>query len=159
MSHKIDPRLATEFLAQRRLAVVGASDAPNSFGGTIYGELKDHDHDVVAVNPNAETVHGDPCYPSLDAVPGDLDGVIVMVHRDRAADVVRACAAKGVPRVWLFKGAGVGAVSDEAVELCHQHGMTVVPGACPLMFLEPMAWIHRVHRGMRRMNRSLARTA
>jgi uncharacterized protein len=158
--HVIDPRVPQEFLAQRRIAVVGASDAKDSFGGTIYQELRDHGHDPVAVNPSADTVRGDPCYPDLASVPGDLDGVIVMVHRDRAADVVRDCVAKGVPRVWLFKGVGgAGAVSEEAVELCREHGIAVVPGACPLMFLEPVAWFHRVHRRMRRMNRSLARAS
>jgi uncharacterized protein len=152
----IDPTVAQEFLAQRRLAVVGASDDPKSFGRTVYCALRDHDHDVVAVNPNCETVAGDPCYADLASVPGDIDGVVVMVHRDRAADVVRAAADRGIARVWLFKGlGGPGAVSDDALETCAVHGMEVVAGACPLMFLEPVGWFHRVHRAARRMNGSL----
>src|SRR5436190_7108754 len=115
----IDARLAQKFLAQRRLAVVGASDRPQSFGRTVYCALRDHGHEVVAVNPTCETVAGDRCYADLGSVPGDIDGVVVMVHRDRAADVVRAAAARGVTRVWLFKGlGGPGAVSDDALESC-----------------------------------------
>ncbi len=144
------------FLSHHRYAVVGASDAKDNFGRTIYRELRAHGYEPVAVNPNAETVEEDPCYPDLASVPGDLDGVIVMVHRDRSADVVRQCAALGVPRVWLFQGAGgASAVSDEAVQLCHEHGIDVVAGACPLMFLEPVAWFHRIHRGVRHLKGSL----
>jgi predicted CoA-binding protein len=153
----IDPAMATAFLAHHRLAVVGASDDRRKFGNTVYRELKAHGHDVVAVNPSTREVEGDLCYADLAAVPGDIDGVVVMVHRDRAAAVVDACIARGVRRVWLFKGVGgPGAVSEEAVALCRRHGIEVVEGACPLMFLEPVSWFHRAHRTLRRMNGSLA---
>lgn len=41
------------------------------------------------------------------------------------------------------------------------HGIDVVAGAgaCPLMFLEPVRGAHRVHRALRRANRSLARAS
>jgi predicted CoA-binding protein len=152
----IDPTVAEDFLEQRRLAVVGASDDPKNFGRTVYCALRDHGCEVVAVNPNAETVAGDRCYPDLAKVPGDVDGVVVMVSRDRAADVVRAAAARGITRVWLFRGLGSpGAVSEDALEACAVHGVEVVAGACPLMFLGPVGWFHRVHRAARRMNGSL----
>ena len=48
--------------------------------------LKAHGHEVVAVNPNATQVDGDPSYPDLASVPGALGGVLVMV---KAADAVR----------------------------------------------------------------------
>lgn len=156
----LDPALAQEFLAHRRYAVVGASDDSNSFGRTICKELRAHGYEAVAVNPHASTVLDEPCYPDLASVPGELDGAIVMVHHERSADVVRACAAAGVPRVWLFKGVGgAGAVSDEAVALCQAHGIPVVAGACPLMFLEPVGLVHKIHRGLRHLNGSLARPA
>ena len=49
----IDPEMAREFLAQRRLAVVGASDDPKNFGKSVYKALKEHGCSVAAVNPNA----------------------------------------------------------------------------------------------------------
>ena len=154
----IDPAQVQDFLAGARIAVVGASDDPKSFARTICHELRKHGYDPVAVNPNASIVDGNPCYPDLASVPGELDGVVVMVHRDRAAGVIEACVARGVRRVWLFKGiGGGGAVSDRAVELCRAHGISVIAGACPLMFLEPVAGVHRLHRAVRRLNRSLAR--
>jgi hypothetical protein len=146
-----DQAMIREFLAGRRLAVVGASADPKSFGGTIWRELRKRGYDAVAVNPSCEGIDGEPCYRDLASVPGDLDGVIVMVHRDRAAAVVRESAARGVARVWLFKGlGGAGAVSDDAVAAARARGVDVVAGACPMMFLEPVGWFHRVHRALHR---------
>jgi predicted CoA-binding protein len=140
-----------EFLAQRRIAVVGVSDVKGSFAKTVYRELRAHGYEVVAVNPGATKVDGDRCFPDLMSVPGDIDGAIVMVNRDVSASIVRDCVARGIRRVWLFKGVGgPGAVSDEAVRIARDNGMTLVEGACPLMFLETPAWIHRFHRFVRR---------
>ncbi len=142
---------AQEFLSHHRLVVVGASDDPKNFGRTIHRELCSRGYDAVAVNPNATMVNGRACMPDLDSVAGDIDGAIIMVGQGRAAEVVRACAARGIRRVWLFKGVGPGALCDEAVDTAHQLGVEVVAGACPLMFLEPVGWFHRMHRSIRCM--------
>ena len=155
----IDPAQATAFLSAGRIAVVGASDEPKNFGRTIVKALDDHGIDAVAVHPRATSVSGKPCYPDLQSVPGTVDGAIVMVPKDRAVGVVRDCMERGIPQVWLFKGAGPGAVSDEAIRLCDAHGISVVGGACPLMFLEPVRGVHKLHRVLRRANGSLAKAS
>ncbi len=156
----IDERAAKEFLALGRLAVVGVSADPRQFGNVVYKALKEHGVDVVPVHPSDLTVAGDTVFPDIGAVPGPVDGVIVMVPGEAAVAVVRACADRGVGHVWLFKGlGGPGAVSDAAVDECERQGISVVPGACPLMFLEPVGLVHRIHRAARRANRSLTRTA
>jgi predicted CoA-binding protein len=155
----IDPKQACDFLdPARRIAVVGASDDARNFGGTVFRELLGRGYDVVAVNPNAATVAGTRCHPDLASVPGGLDGVIVMVHHEPAVGVVKECVDRGVPMVWLFRGVGgAGAVSGEAIALCHDHGVEVIEGACPLMFLSPVKGVHRLHRRLRQLNGSLAK--
>jgi uncharacterized protein len=157
VSRMIDPGQATAFLASGRIAVVGASNDPKNFGRTILVALLEHGIDAVAVHPQATTVAGMACYPDLASVPNDLDGVIVMVPKELAAAVVRDSIQRGIPRVWLFRGSGAGAVSDEAIRLCNDHGIPVIAGACPLMFLEPVRGVHKLHRSLRRVNRSLAK--
>ncbi len=137
------------FLDGQRLAVVGASDDPKSFSTTIIAALDERGYDVVPVNPVRGVVNGRRCFDSVTEVPGVIDGVLIMVPAPRAADVVRDCITRGVRRVWLFRGVGPGSVSEEAVRLCHDADIDVVAGACPLMFLEPAALIHRVHRRLR----------
>ena len=72
----------------------------------IYRALKAHGHEVVAVNPNAAQVDGDPSYPDLASVPGALGGVLVMVKAADAVGIVRECLAMQVDHIWLFKGIG-----------------------------------------------------
>lgn len=144
------------FLAGHRLAVVGASDERGNMGGAILRALWLQGHEVVPVHPTARLAGGHRCVPSIDAVDGPLDGAIVVVPREPAVEVVRACLAAGVPRVWLFQGlGGEGAVSDEAVALCRTAGVPVVAGACPLMFVPPVGAFHRVHRAARRARGTL----
>jgi predicted CoA-binding protein len=157
--HPVDAGAVERFLSGHRIAIVGASNSPKNFGETIYRELRSRGYDVVAVHRTATEIDGAPCVPDLESVEGELDGVIVMVPADQAVAVVRRCIDRGVPRIWLFKGIGSeGAVSEEAIELALEHGVEVVPGACPLMFLEPVGWFHRVHRSARRHNGSLVLT-
>lgn len=152
----VDEAAARRFLAAGRLAVVGASGSKGNFGADVVRALRDHGIDVVTVHPSGAAVEDVPAHTDLAAVPGELAGVVVMVPGAAAADVVRACAARGVPRVWLFRGVGSpGAVSTEALEAAGAAGMDVVPGACPLMFLEPVGWAHRIHRIARRARGTL----
>ena len=108
------------------------------------------------MHPNATSVAGDTAFADLAAVPGGLDGAVVMVSAERAAEVVAACIERGIDKIWLFQGIGAaGAVSDEAIRACEAAGVEVVPGACPLMFLEPVGWFHRLHRSARKLRHGL----
>ena len=140
------------FLAGHRIALVGASDDPKNFSSTVLRELVDHGYDVVPVNPGRTEVAGRPCYAEIGLVPGLLDGAMVMVPPASAALAVRACIDAGVTSVWLFRGtAAEGSATRAAADLCREAGVSFVDGACPLMFLEPTGWFHRVHRTIRRM--------
>jgi hypothetical protein len=46
----------SDFLAQRTLAVVGASRKGSKFGNTAYKELKAKGYKVIPVNPHAEII-------------------------------------------------------------------------------------------------------
>ena len=81
-----------------------------------------------------------------------------MVAGEAAVGVVRACAARGVSHVWLFKGLGGRGADSDAAARVRRHDIAVVAGACPLMFLEPVGLVHRLHRSARRANRSLVRS-
>ncbi len=137
---------AREFLAQRRFAVVGVSRSSGQAANAIYTKLRDAGYQVFAVNPNAEEVEGDRCFPNLAAIDGGVEVVVIATHPDVAPQVVRESAAAGVKRVWMHRSFGTGSVSEEAVTLCHELGLTVIPGACPLMFLSDADLGHRCMR-------------
>lgn len=139
-----------EFLDQKHLAFVGVSQDPKQFANAVYRRLRDGGRLMYPVTRHEETseLEGDRAYHGLAAVPDPVDGVVIMVPRDAEAGVVREALTRGVPRVWLHRGAGQKPVSAEAVTLCREAGVPVVDGACPLMFEEPVGGIHRLHRAM-----------
>ena len=144
------------FLATDVIGVVGVRRDPKQFANGVYRRLRDTGRTLVPVHPEADAIEGDACVPTVDQLPGEARALLVMVNAERSGDVVRRFVDDRIGRgiepgtltVWLHRGAGAGAVSDEAVQACRDAGVPVVDGACPLMFLEPVRGIHRLHRFM-----------
>ena len=126
-----------DFLAQKRIAIAGVSrhNSRHPVGNLIYRRLKKSGHDVFAVNPHMQTFEGDRCYPNLQSIPGGVNGVVIITRPETTEQIVRDCTDAGVRRVWMHQSLGKGSsVSPKAVEYCHQHDMTVIAGACPMMY-------------------------
>jgi predicted CoA-binding protein len=158
MARAISP--ITEFLSCRRLAVVGASRDPRSFSRSVFVEFKRRGYDVVPVNPVASgTLEGVPFVESVQALRPPADAALLMTPPAVTAQVVKDCAAAGIRRVWMHQGIGVGAATPEAVAYCRAHGITVVEGACPLMYLPGTGFVHRAHRWCRQVLHSGRATA
>ena len=143
-----------DFVAQRTFAVVGVSRSGKKFANAAFKELQSKGYSLIAVNPGAETIDGQPCYSSLLNLPCPVDGAIVITPKEQALQVVRDAAAAGIRRVWLQQGAE----SQVAVDACNAAGISVVAGECILMFAKPpLHWVHRAHRFGRALFRSLPR--
>lgn len=138
----VSRKAVDEFLSGRRIAVAGVSRDTKGFGNMVFRELKARGYQPIPVNPNATTLEGERCYPSVGSLPTPVDGVILMLPPDAAIQVVKEAQAAGVRRVWFHPRA----VSPEGVKLARESGMLVVEGACPFMFLAPVGFIHRCHR-------------
>ena len=137
--------LAKDFLAQKRIAIVGVTRDEKGWGRTLYDEFKKRGYDTYAVNP-AGNIPGIQCYPNLSKLPVKVDGVLLAVPPQVTDQVVREVAALGIPRVWMHKGAGgTGAVSEAAVEFCNEKNIAAVYGVCPFMYLKPQMFGHKVH--------------
>ncbi len=127
--------VADEFLSHKRVAVTGVSRTPASHGGNVvYKRLRDRGYQVFAVNPNAESVEGDPAYHDLKSIPGGVDVVIIATRPDQVEGTMRECAELGISRVWMHRLFGAGSCSPEAAQIGRQEGITVIEGGCPLMF-------------------------
>lgn len=138
--------LANEFLAQKRIAVAGVSRNESETANGIYRTLRDKGYEVFAVNPHADMVEGAPCYANMQAIPGGVDGAILVTSPEVSAQVARDCVTAGVPRVWMHNNTFLpSSVSDEATAVCRENGITVIAGGCPMMFFDPfhkcMKWV------------------
>ena len=151
---------ADEFLAHRRIAVAGVSRTDSGHGANVvYKGLRKAGYEVFAVNPNAQEVDGDPCYSDLKSIPGGVDAVVVGTAPSDSAAIVRDCAELNIRRVWLHRAFGGSSVSDEAADLCRQNGITVIAGACPMMFLPGADFGHRCMRWVLNLTGGLPKEA
>ena len=126
---------ATEFLANKRIAVTGVSRTPKGHGSNIvYQRLRQRGYEVFAVNPNADEVEGDRTYQDLRSIPGGVDAVVIGTRPETAESTMHECAELGIKQVWMHRSVGGGSVSDAATEYGRQRGITVIDGGCPLMF-------------------------
>lgn len=140
---------ASTFLANRRIAVTGVSRSGENHGSNVvYQRLRERGYDVFAVNPNAETVEGDPAFPDLASIPGGVEGVVIGTRPERADATIEECIALGIDQVWMHCAFGGGSVSPSAAERGRDAGMTVIDGGCPLMFGPTSDGGHKVMRWM-----------
>jgi uncharacterized protein len=141
---KIDT-LVQDFLAQKRIAVVGVSDRRETGCNLSYRKFKAAGYAVYAVNPRLTTFEGDPCYPDLKSIPETPEAVFILANPLVTEQLVQQCVDLGVRRVWMHcmmgtkpgLAAGMTSVSQDAVRACRENGIAVIPGACPNQFLKP----------------------
>lgn len=139
------------FLAQKRFAMVGISREPHSFSVALFEELCRRGYDVVPVNPHTPNVLGRRCFARLQDIQPPIAAVLLMTSPAITDKVVADCAEAGVRMVWMYRAAGSGAVSPNAIAFCQERGMQVVPGQCPFMFLPAAGAIHRLHGIVRKI--------
>lgn len=147
-----------DFLAQKRIAVAGVSrdNSHHPVGNLIFTRLKKTGHDVFPVNPHMQTFEGETCYPNLQSIPGGVDGVVIITRPEVTEQLVHDCNDAGVRRVWMHQSVGKGtSVSPAAVEYCRDHGISVIAGACPMMYGEGadfghtcMRWVLKITGGL-----------
>jgi hypothetical protein len=101
----------------KTVAVVGASTDRRKFGNKALRAFAHQGYAVVAINPNAREVEGQPTYASVLDVPGEIDMATVYVRPEIGVRVMEELAAKNVPEVWLNPGADGPAVVARAAEL------------------------------------------
>jgi len=126
---------ATDFLANKRVAVTGVSRQPKDHGSNVvYKRLRERGYEAYAVNPNADEVEGDRCYHDLRSIPGGVDAVVIATKPEIAEETIRECAELGIKHVWMHRGPGTGSVSEAAADYGRQRGICVIDGGCPCMF-------------------------
>ena len=154
---KIDT-LVKDFLAQKRIAVVGVSDKRETGCNMSYKKFKEAGYQVYGVNPRITTFEGDPCYPDLKSLPEKPDAVFILANPKVTEQIVQQCVDLGVKHVWMHCMMGtkpglatsMSSVSSDAVRMCRENGIAVIPGSCPNQFIKPDVG-HGMMRGLWRV--------
>jgi acetyl coenzyme A synthetase (ADP forming)-like protein len=128
----------THLLAPRAVAVIGASRQAGSIGAAVVHNIiaSGYRGSLFPVNPAATEIEGVRAFPSVLAVPGEVEMAVLTVPAAVVLTVARECAEKGV-RALVVISAGFGEaglegarLQRELVEICRQSGMRLVGPNC-----------------------------
>ncbi|GGP79799.1 MULTISPECIES: CoA-binding protein [Streptomyces] len=108
-------------------AVVGLSNNRDRAAYGVARVLQQYGKRVIPVHPKAETVHGEPGYASLEAIPFKVDVVDVFVNSELAGAVADQAAAVGAEAVWFQ----LGVIDEAAFDRTREAGLTMVMDRCP----------------------------
>lgn len=129
------------FLSQKKLAVVGASESGKKFGNSILKELSAKGFEILPVHRSAKEINGFSCFNSINELPGDTGGLIISVKAADTMKIVEEAHSTGIKNIWIQKGSG----SKKAEEFCLENDINLVNGKCVFMFADPKG-VHRFHR-------------
>lgn len=115
--HAMAPDLGRLF-SPSSVAVIGATDAPNSIGGMPMRYLTEFGYkgQVYPVNPKRDSLCGLPCFASINDVPGPVDVALIAVAARFVPQIVRDCGKRGIPFA-LVLSAGFAEAGAEGKEL------------------------------------------
>ena len=120
------------------IAIVGASEMPNSIGVTLVRNMLDSGYkgNLFFVNPKHETVLGQKSYPSVDAIPHRLDVAVICTRAITVPDIIDACGRAGCRNAIIISGGFAEAgprgssLQRAALENARRHGMRVIGPNC-----------------------------
>lgn len=123
-----DDEIAALLHGAQTIAVVGISGRPERDSHRVAAYLQGAGYRVVPVNPGLAEVLGEPCFPSLAAVPPEIHLDIADVFRrvEHLLGAVEDAIARGVPAVWFQSGLR----QDEAAARAVAAGLKVVQDRC-----------------------------
>jgi predicted CoA-binding protein len=126
----MDPELIKSFLNTKNVfAVVGASRNPEKYGYQVCRDLLNAGYRVYCVNPNADEVLGNKCFPNLEVLPIKPDVVDIVVPPKITEWTVKICKKLGIIKVWMQPGSE----SESAIRFCEENGIDVVHGVCVMV--------------------------
>lgn len=136
--------LINQFVASKRIAIVGMSRSGKKFGNKAAKELLQKGYEIYPVHPEAAEIDGLACYPSLKSLEGIIDSVWISTLPKNVPTVLEEASLMGLKNIWLQQGAW----SKEVQEVIDQLKLPVVSNKCIMMYASPVKSMHKFHRGI-----------
>jgi acetate---CoA ligase (ADP-forming) len=92
---------------------------------------------VYPVNPTAAAVHSIRAYPSVEAIPDEVDLALIVVPKQHVVEAAEACGRKGVKGLVVIS-AGFAEIGGAGVE--RQRELVEVVRATGCGWWDPTAW-------------------
>ena len=134
--------LIRNFFGMNRIAIWGMEERKGDAGQWVAGRFRRRGTHVIGVNPGFPDDTLSDRASSLTKIHPPVEAVLVYVDRPQAMAAVTDCIAARIPLVWLHDALSPGAATNEAIDRLRASGCTVIPGLCPMLYLEPVDPAH-----------------
>jgi len=132
------PHYLDRFFAPRSVAVIGASDRPDSVGMRVFANLLEagFQGELYPVNPRHEQIQGRPSYPSVEAIARPVDLAVIVTPAAAVPGLIAECGEQGVTAVVVISagfsevGARGARLQQAAVENARRHGVRLIGPNC-----------------------------
>ena len=127
-----EPEVIRNMLSLKTIAVVGLSEDPFKPSHSVSAYMQSRGYRILPINPSADTILGEPCYPSLSALPLKPDLVNVFRLPKFLPAIVDEMIALDLKNLWVQLGirnpeaaataeaAGISTVMDRCILIEHQ---------------------------------------
>ncbi len=110
----------------KTIAVVGISEKPDRPSHYVAAYMQANGYRIVPVNPRYQSLLGETCYPTLEAIPFAVDLVDVFRPSEDVLPVAKSAVAIKAAYLWQQKGI----MNQEAHQLAQASGMQSVMDRC-----------------------------
>jgi len=137
----------TPLLAPRSIAVVGASESPDSWAPEIERSLRHvgYDGELYPVNPKYDSVWGRPCLHSIEELPRGVDLVVFVVPARVVVRMIDDCGARGVRGIMVVSS-GFAEAGEEGVALQAQLREAAIRTGIPVLGPNVEGFVNYVER-------------
>ena len=128
------------FFSPASIAVIGASADPDKLGSAVVKNLIDGGYGKIGkifpINLTTKEILGYPAYPSVLAVPGPIDLVVVVIPYQHVPAALRTCGEKGIAAAIVisagFREAGREGLERELelMQIAEQYGIRLIGPNC-----------------------------
>ena len=148
---KVTRQAINDFLAAKRIAVVGASRDTKQYSRSLFQELLKHGYDAIPVNPNVDELGGRKCFKSIKDIAPAPERALILLPEDKTEQAVLDCADAGVKDVWLHRHVAGGVSDTRAIFRAEERGLNLITGYCMFMFLPHSPFFHKLHGGFMKL--------
>ncbi|RLD00952.1 MAG: CoA-binding protein, partial [Chloroflexi bacterium] len=128
------------FFDPKSVAVIGASTSPGKLGYAVLENLVEGGYidvgKVYPINPKADEILGQKAYPSVGAVPENIDLAVIVIPYNYVPAVMEECGKKKIPAVVVisagFREAGMEGLNRELelVEIADKYDIRLIGPNC-----------------------------
>jgi acetyltransferase len=119
-------------LRPRSVAVIGASDHPGTVGYTLTQNMLSHGFagQVFLVNPHHDTIAGQPCYKSIDALPEAPELAVIATPPETVPPIISALGKKGTRATVVITAGFSSALKQAMLDAAKPYCLRIIGPNC-----------------------------